>query len=323
MKRMRIVFMGTPAFACASLRVLLKAHEVVAVFTQPDRPAGRGKKLQFSPVKEMAQEAGIPVFQPQRLFLKKDDPQRDEIKKIRSQLASLSADIFVVAAYGLLLPKAVLEMPRIACINVHASLLPRYRGASPIHAALLNGDATTGITIMHMAEGLDTGDMILKKELAIAPNEHFPALHDRMATLGGAALLEALELLATGAATRTPQDNLLACYAPIIKKTDGLIDWTLSTNVILNKIRALDPWPTAYTLYDESPLKIWRGEVVTISATEETTTAGTVLSADNHGLCVRTGDGALLATELQAANGKRMPAGDYLRGREVAVGASL
>ena len=190
---MKIVYMGTPDFAVPGLLALIKHHEVVAVFTQPDRPSGRGHKLAASPVKVAAQEHGIEVLQPQTLLIKRDDIH--DAKKYRARLQELGADIFVVAAYGLILPKAVLEMPRLGCINIHASLLPKYRGASPIHAALLNGDAETGITIMYMDVGIDTGDIILKKSMSILQDERFPSLHDRMATLGAECIVEALDVL--------------------------------------------------------------------------------------------------------------------------------
>jgi len=320
---MKVVFMGTPAFALPALRALLDNHEVVAVCTQPDRPAGRGKKLQASPVKEMAVAAGVEVLQPEKLFVKKSMPnaggdEKDTTlftpKNVRARLQALGADVFIVAAYGLLLPKAVLEMPRLGCINIHASLLPKYRGASPIHAALLNGDETTGITIMHMAEGLDTGDMILKGEIPIHPEEHFPALHDRMATLGGECILEALTLLETGNAPRTPQDNAQATHASIIKKTDGEIQWERSTSTILNQIRALDPWPCAYTIYNNNPLKIWQAQRAALSPDETKQPPGTILSADKNGIKFRTADGAILATTVQAQGKNKMPAGDFLRG---------
>lgn len=318
---MKIVFMGTPAFAVPSLQALLTTHEVAAVLTQPDRPAGRGNKLTASPVKEAALAAGLTVYTPDKLLIKKGVD--DDARTVRARLKALYADVFVVAAYGLLLPKAILDMPRLGCINVHASLLPRYRGASPIHAAILNGDETAGVTIMHMAEGLDTGDMILHHTMDIGADEHFPAVHDRMAALGATALLDALNALEYSTANRTPQEDALSTYAPMIKKTDGLIDWTQPTAAIVNKIRAFDPWPGAYTMLDGQALKIWRGYETEAAEGEAALPPGTVLTAGKEGLRIRTGDGVLLATELQGTNGKKMPAADFLRGRMVEVGRVL
>ena len=318
--------MGTPSFAVPPLVALLESrHQVVAVLTQPDRPAGRGHKLTPSPVKTIAAKHGLPIFQPQTL-------RYSESKEIRSQLKNYDADIFVVAAYGLLLPKGVLDMPGLGCINVHASLLPQYRGASPIHAALLNGDDKSGITIMHMAAGIDTGDMILKKELEILPEERFPSLHDRMAELGAEALMEALELLEGGSAPRTPQDDALSSYAPMLKKTDAIIDWGRTSAQIINMTRAFDPWPGSQTMYDGKALKIWRLEeekssVGTIFVPTEfcdNTQPGTVLAVDPaRGVLIKTGDGAVWATELQGDGSKRMAAEDYLRGRKIHKGAIL
>jgi len=320
----KLVFMGTPAFAVPALAALLRHHEVTAVCTQPDRPAGRGKKITPSPVKELAVQAGIEVLQPETLFIKKGDSHKPQSpREVRDRLRSLGADIFIVAAYGLLLPKAVLEMPRLGCVNIHASVLPRYRGASPIHAALLNGDATTGITIMQMAEGLDTGDILYQRELSIGADEHFPSLHDRMAALGAECIIAALSALEKGALVPTPQNHAQASHAPIIHKTDGLIHWDSPSATIINQVRALDPWPGAYTIHEETPLKIWRIHPAALLPRETEKPPGTVLCADNAGLKIRTADGAVLATALQGQGGKRMPAGDYLRGRSVKVGMNF
>jgi len=291
---MKIVFMGTPEFAVPTLDALTKHHNVLVVITQPDRPAGRGHKLQPSPVKSKAEELNIPVLQPTSLHI-------NESKEIRALLKSYDADIFVVAAYGLLLPKGILNMPRLGCINVHASLLPKYRGASPIHAALLNGDKETGITIMHMEAGIDTGDMIIKKSTEIGEDERFPSLHNRLAEIGGELILEAIDLLEKGVAPREKQDNNLSSYASMIKKQDGLIDWNRTTAEIINKVRAFDPWPGVFTDYQGQMIKIWSLEAT---------------SPDNTlGLVIKTGDGAVKITEVQPIGGKRMPTLDYLRGR--------
>ena len=312
---MKIIYMGTPAFAVPSLEALITNHEVVAVCTQPDRPAGRGHKLTPSPVKVKALEHGLPVLQPETLRI-------GESKEIRARLKAYGADIFVVVAYGLLLPKGVLNMPPLGCINVHASLLPKYRGASPIHAALLNGEKKTGIAIMHMDIGIDTGDIILEKELAILPEERFPSLHDRLAVLGAETLLEALALLENGTAPRTPQDDALSSYAPMLKKSDAFIHWEWNTASIVNLTRALDPWPGSYTVYDGNPLKMWTLEPVGDWNGNEI--PGTVLAVDpKKGVLVKTGDNAAWATELQGDGSKRMPATDYLRGRKMQVGIVL
>jgi len=331
---MKVVFMGTPAFAVQSLKAVMAAHEVVAVCTQPDRPAGRGQKLAISAVKEAllaatpktcgeglqqrleastaleaseaSRQAGIPILQPATLRL-------SESREVRKQLAAFNADIFIVAAYGLLLPKGVLTMPRYGCINVHASLLPKYRGASPIHQALLNGDNETGITIMQMAEGMDTGDIILQKSLKISPvnllqispennSDTLPQLHDRLATLGAEALLEALTAIENGTASPTPQDSALATHAPMIKKTDGEILPTHSIAEIFNKIRALDPWPGCYINYNGEPLKIF--------------SARTNNTGLDEGITFQASDGIITFTEVQAPGKKRMPAADFLRGRK-------
>jgi len=310
---MNVIYMGTPAFAVPSLDALAAYHNVLAVCTQPDRPAGRGHKLAQSPVKTRALELGLPVLQPHTLRL-------DESKEFRAVLKSYGADIFVVAAYGMLLPKGVLVMPKVGCINVHASLLPKYRGASPIHAALLNGETKTGITIMHMAAGIDTGDMIVQRELDILPDERFTSLHDRMATLGADALLDALVLLQSGNAPRVVQDDALSSYAPMINKKDAQIDWSHNTEQVINMMRAFDPWPGAYTVYDGKPLKVWSAVAGEASAADP----GTILAVDmSRGILVKTGDAAVWITELQGDGSKRMPATDYMRGREVRAGVRL
>jgi len=317
---MRIVYMGTPDFAVPALDALINSHhEVVAVCTQPDRPSGRGYKLTPSAVKTLALTHNLPVLQPETLRI-------GEAKEIRAQLRGYNADIFVVAAYGLLLPKGVLEMPRLGCVNIHGSLLPKYRGAAPIHAALLNGDETTGVTIMHMDTGLDTGDMILKKELAIAPDERFESLYSRMAQLGATALMESLTMLENGTATRTPQDDALSCYAPMLKKTDAIINWEWDTARIINMTRALDPWPGSQTVYNGKPLKIWRLEAAepSMSTNSSECEAGVVLDINpTRGVLIKTGDSAVWATELQGDGSKRMSATDYLRGRKIDIGTVL
>ena len=314
---MKIIFMGTPAFAVPCLNAIAKRHEVVGVCTQPDRPSGRGHKLQASPVKEAALAHGFPVFQPETLRLSDDNA-----KETRAQLEALGADIFVVAAYGLLLPKGVLAMPAHGCINVHASLLPKYRGASPIHSAILNGDPETGITIMQMDTGLDTGDIILQKSLPIPPTETITELHDKMTELGAEALLEALAQIENGTAIRTPQDNALATHSPLIKKSDGEINFADTTEKILNQIRALNPWPGCFTTYDGDVLKIWKAEPFCEAETPskdgvkgQCPLQGRVDGVPTN-LIFKTSDGAIKAIEVQAAGKKRMSAEEFLRGRK-------
>jgi len=305
--------MGTPQFAVPGLEALIHSrHQVLAVCTQPDRPAGRGHKLTASPIKQLALQHDLPFFQPETLKFA-------ESKETRAQLKKLGADIFVVAAYGLLLPKGILEMPPLGCINVHGSLLPKYRGASPIHAALLNGDSTTGITIMHMAQGIDTGDMILKGEIPILTGERFPSLHDRMAELGATLLLEALNKLENGTAPREVQNDADSSYAPMIAKSDAKINWAWSSDKICNLVRAFDPWPGPYTSYNGETIKIWGAEKVDYIYEG---TPGTILLNDKV-LLVKTGDGAVAITEIQGLGSKRMPTADFLRGREMLIGVVL
>ena len=244
---MKVVFFGTPEFALPSLEALIKHHDVLAVCTQPDKPQGRKMKLTPSPVKEFASSCGILVCEPHTL--KKNDV-------LFGFLGSLEPDVFVVAAYGHILPRRFLELPVFGAINVHASLLPKYRGASPIHAAILAGDKKTGITIMQMDKGLDTGDMILQDEIEIADKEDFQSIHNRLAQLGAKTLIEALHKLQEGSAKKTPQDDRASSYAPIIKKSDGQIDWSDPTERILNKIRAFSLWPGCFFMTENGPFKI-------------------------------------------------------------------
>ncbi|MCL1885025.1 MAG: methionyl-tRNA formyltransferase [Defluviitaleaceae bacterium] len=306
---MKVVFMGTPAFAVPALNALISQHEVLAVCTQPDRPAGRGHKLQPSPIKEAALAHNLPILQPKTLRL-------SESKEIREELKSFGADIFIVAAYGLLLPKGILNMPPKGCINIHASLLPKYRGASPIHSAILNGDRETGITIMHMDIGLDTGDMILQKKIAISPDDNLQSLHDKMAQLGSEAILEALSQIENKTAQRIPQNEQEATHAPLIKKSDGIINWNNPSEKIINQTRALNPWPGCFTTHNDQPLKIWCKES---SFAENTKSPGTVLSTTKN-LIIKTADGCVSITEIQALGKKRMPCADFLRGYKIQIG---
>ena len=305
---MRAVFMGTPDIAATVLRsVLASEHEIIAVVTQTDKPKGRGHEVAFPPVKEVALEAGIPVLQPKRA--------RDE--EFIEELRSLNPDIILVVAYGKILPKAILDMPKYGCINVHASLLPKYRGASPIQWAVLNGDEKSGVTIMHMAEGVDTGDMIMKDEVVLAEDETAGSLHDKLAELGGPLLLSAMEALEAGTAPRIPQKEEEATHVAMLDKTMGNMDFSGQAVVLERFIRGLNPWPTAYTKLDGKMLKLWKAEVV---PTEELSKEvrgripGTVIAVTKDCFDVLTGDGALRVRELQLEGKRKMTAEEFLRG---------
>jgi methionyl-tRNA formyltransferase len=276
------------------------------VITQPDKPAGRDLKPRASAIKLLALERGIPVHQPPKL--------RDAASL--EMLRGLNPDVMVVVAYGQILPKSVLKLPRLGCLNLHASLLPRHRGASPIHAAILAGDAKTGMTVMYMDEGLDTGDILLEEALEIGPQETTGQLHDRLADLAAPCLLRALDLLATGSAPRTPQDSHLATYAPKLKKSDGWLDWSRPAPELALRIRAMSPWPGAFARIAGHVLKIH-------SATESSASGepGTVLQADANGLTVAGGIGSLSLESVQLEGRKRLPASDFLRGFPLAPGA--
>jgi methionyl-tRNA formyltransferase len=247
----KIIFAGTPHFAASALEALLKEHQVAAVLTQPDRPSGRGMQLTASPVKLLALAHGIPVLQPESL---KNEQAQSDIK-------ALDADVMVVAAYGLILPKAVLELPRLGCLNIHASLLPRWRGAAPIQRAILAGDADTGITIMQMDVGLDTGDMLLTRRCPIEAHDNAQTLHDKLAALGAASIVEALNLLSNNALTPVVQDNEAACYAAKLLKGEALIDWTQDAVQIERAVRAYNPFPVCQAKFNEVVLKLWQAEV--------------------------------------------------------------
>ncbi len=306
---MRIVFMGTPAFAVPSLEKLIEAgHEIVGVFTQPDKPKNRGMKLLPPPVKVCAQEHEIPVYQPTKL--------RDGTAL--AQIQALAPELIVVAAYGRILPDEILDYPKLGCINVHSSLLPRYRGGAPINWAILNGDEKTGVTIMHMATELDAGDIITQAETAIDPDEDAETLYQRLADMGGALLISAVEQLAAGTATRTPQEAAGVTLAPMLGRELSPIDWKRSAQEIHNQVRGLIPWPTATTdAITGDTMKI----LVTQQTGEETgAPAGTVVAAGKQGIDMACGDGKILRiVELQAAGKKRMKAADYLRGNPISI----
>lgn len=297
---MKIVYAGTPAFAVPALQALVASgHEVCAVYTQPDRPAGRGRKLQASPVKQCAQAHAIPVYQPPTL--KDSDSQR--------QLADLQADLMVVVAYGLILPPAVLALPRYGCVNIHASLLPRWRGAAPIQRAILAGDAITGITLMQMDAGLDTGAMLLKKTCAITESDTAQTLLDRLAPLGASALLELLPQIGAGILRPAPQDDSQASYAQKLSKAEAQLDWQRDAVQLQRQVRAFNPWPVAQTIYGALALRIFAAEVIDATSTAS---PGSVLRASAAGVDVATGRGILRITELQLPGGRVMSAADFV-----------
>lgn len=300
---MRIVFAGTPDFAAVALKALLQAgHQVVGVYSQPDRPAGRGRKLTPSPVKQVALDAGIPVFQPLNF---KDQDTRDE-------LTALAPDVMIVAAYGLILPRAVLETPRLGCLNIHASLLPRWRGAAPIQRAIAAGDEQTGITIMQMDVGLDTGDMLLKTTTAIMPSDTGGSLHDRLADMGGEAIVEALAQLAAGSLVAEPQDDSLANYAHKLSKDEGHIDWSRPAVAIDRQIRAFHPWPGSYTdTSDGQRVRIHQVEVLTDNPEAA---PGTIIGREREGIDVRCGDGCLRIHQLQLPGSRAQSVNDLING---------
>ncbi len=305
----RTVFMGTPDFALDTLGGLIEAGvQMVGVYTQPDRPKGRGKKLTPPPVKELALQHNIPVFQPQKLR----DPLAVEELKV------LAPDLIVVVAYGQILPQAVLDIPQYGCINVHASLLPKYRGAAPINKVIVDGGAETGVTTMRMDIGLDTGDMLIKRTLTIGADETAGQLHDRMAPLGREAMDETLRQLCAGTLTAEKQDAAETCYASLMKKEDGLIDWSLPAQQIHNLVRGLDPWPAAYTSLNGETLKISK-TAVEVGSGE----AGSVISADESGVSIACGQGVLRIGELQLPGKRKMLAADFLRGHGLPVGSYL
>jgi methionyl-tRNA formyltransferase len=313
---MRVVFAGTPEFARVALQRLHAAgFEVPLVLTQPDRPAGRGMKLQASPVKQFALDHGITVAQPRSLRL--DGKFPDEAAAAREALQAARPDAMVVAAYGLILPQWVLDLPRLGCLNIHASLLPRWRGAAPIHRAVEAGDTTTGVTIMQMDAGLDTGDMLLTEALPITGADTTGALHDRLADLGGRLIVEALELAACGGLRPLVQPVEGVTYAAKIDKAEATIDWRQPAAAIERRARAFSPAPGLATTLGGEVFKVWR---VAVEATAGTAAPGEILSAGADGIRVATGDGVLNLQELQRAGGKRLPAREFLQGFALAPG---
>ena len=316
---MNVIFAGTPEFASVALQRLLDAgFRVPLVLTQPDRPAGRGMKLQASPVKQCALAHGIAVSQPRSLRL--DGKYPEEAAAARAAIEAARADVMVVAAYGLILPQWVLDTPAKGCLNIHASLLPRWRGAAPIHRAIEAGDPETGVTIMQMDAGLDTGDMCLIERLPIGPTDTTASLHDQLALLGGRLIVEALEMSACGGLPRTPQPAEGVTYAHKIEKAESWIDWRLPAATIDRRVRAFTPFPGAAGLWQGETIKFWEGRPEPLGAAAA---PGTVLGADAAGVVVACGAGAMRFTQLQRAGGKRLAAGDFLHGFALPVGAQL
>jgi methionyl-tRNA formyltransferase len=311
MTKSKIVFMGTPEFAIPSLDILIRNdYSIASVVTQPDRPKGRGRVLVPSPVKCLAEQHKLPVLQPERV---KNQDFVDSLK-------SLSPDLVVVSAYGQILPKTIIEIPKMGCINVHPSLLPKYRGAAPMNWTLIRGETQTGVTIMLMDEGMDTGDILTQEETAIGPEETFGELHDRLAVKGAKLLLKTIEMIISGTVKRTPQDPARATYAPRLNKEDGLIRWDADVNQIVNLVRGLSPLPCAYTFVKGKMLKIFSATAAEIFVAE---TPGTVGKATDKGLPVAGRNGYVFLREVQMENKNRMSVHDFLRGIRLSPGDTL
>ncbi len=307
---MKLIFAGTPTFAVPALEALLRAgHHVRAVYTQPDRPAGRGRKLTASPVKQCAQSHGIEIRQPEKIS--------SEEKILRAD----TPETIIVIAYGLLLPPAVLAIPRHGCINVHASLLPRWRGAAPIPRAIEAGDMETGVSIMQMEAGLDTGPVLAEARTPIHESDTAQTLHDRLAQLGADTVVAILERLAGGVVTPQAQDAAGACYAKKLRKEESPLDWTQPAKALHRKIRAFNPWPVASTCWRGKTLRLW--EAGPLEASSAAGTPGTIVQADAAGICVQTGVGVLTLTRLQTEGGKILAAGDFLNGHKLTAGDRL
>ena len=309
--KIRVLFMGTPEFSVPCLEALIKSgYDVVGAVTQPDKPKGRGHKLIPTPVKACAAEHGIEVFQPETL-------KNEALKPV---LERTEPDIIIVVAYGKILPEYILSFPRLGCINVHASLLPRYRGAGPIQWSVINGESVTGVTTMYMERGLDTGDMILKKKTPIGENETSGELHDRLSLMGAELLIKTVEEIINGTAPREKQDDSLSCYAPMIDKETGHIDWSKPKNEILNLIRGVNPWPMSYSNYCGEPMKIISAHAGGNADGAE----GEIILADKNGITVVCGGKeSVVITEIQMKGGKRMHVASYLNGHTIEAGTVL
>ena len=314
---MRIIFMGTPDFAVQVLQALLQSeHEVIGVYTQPDKPKGRGKSMQYTPVKELALEHQIPVYQPAKIR----EPQ------VIEELKQLKPDVIVVVAFGQILPEAVLQIPPYGCVNVHASLLPKYRGAAPIQWAILDGEQESGVTTMYMAKGLDTGDMIEQTVVPIAPKETGGSYHDKLAAAGAELCLSTLHKLENGTAERIPQDDEQSCYAHMLNKSMGNLDFHKSAVELERFIRGLNPWPSAYSKINGKNIKIYEADIVAeaaLSDSDKQKEAGTVLTVDKQTFLVRCGDGALKIRSLQLEGKKRMDTAAFLLGYKIEAGMKL
>ena len=308
---MKIVFMGTPEFAVPCLQKIIdEGHEVLAVVTQPDKPTGRGKKLAMPPVKELALKYNIDVYQPVKA---REDSFVEKLKEINPEL-------IVVVAFGQILPKSILDIPKFGCVNVHASLLPKYRGAAPLNWVIINGEEKTGVTTMYMDVGLDTGDMILKSEIPLDDEITAGELHDKMMVQGAEVLKDTIDLISKGEAPREKQNDEETCYSPIMDKSLGNIDWSKSATDIHNLIRGVNPWPSAYTTYDKQTMKIWKTKVLDKLSEK---TPGTILSVDKNGIEVSTGDKVLQISEIQMSGKKRMIVSEYIKGNDISTGIVL
>ena len=308
---MRIIFMGTPDFSVPALEAIQEAgHEILAVVTQPDKPKGRGKEVQKTPVKEKALEYNLPVYQP----VKARDP---EFVKI---LSDMEPDLIIVIAFGQLLPKSILDIPKYGCVNIHASLLPKYRGASPLQYAVINGEKESGVTTMMMAELLDTGDMLDQESTSLDEKETFGSLHDKLSRLGGGLILKTINKLEDGTAIRIPQDDSKSCYVGMIKKSMGDIDWSLDAVSIERLIRGLNPWPSAYTVWNGKVMKLWEADVVD---KEFEGAYGQVAEVSRNSLVIKTGKGGLSIRKLQLQGKKCMDIDAFLRGYPIAEGTVL
>ena len=309
---MKLIFMGTPDFAVSSLAALVEAgHEVLLAVTQPDKPKGRGHKMAPPPVKEYAQSKGIEVYQPTSM----------RTQEVLDKLASYGAQVFIVAAYGKILPQTILDLPQYGCINVHASLLPKYRGAAPIQWSIANGETVTGVTTMQMDAGLDTGDMLLKTEVAILPEDTGETLHDKLAAAGARVLLETLDRLEAGTLSREKQDDSLSCYAPMLNKEVSRIDFSKTAAEIVNLVRAMNPYPTAHTLYQGRRMRVFCAEAETYAAKGRM--CGEIIDVSDSGILVRCANGAVRITEVQFDGKKRMPVREYLKGNRMESGEIL
>ena len=309
---MNIVFMGTPDFAVPTLELLIgQGHQISAVVTQPDKPKGSGKSLSMTPVKEVALKHDLPVLQPVKI-------RGDE--EFYKHILSLNPDIIVVVAFGQILPETILNIPKYGGINIHGSLLPKYRGAAPIQWAIMDEEPVTGVTIMYMDKGMDTGDMLLKREMPIEKDDTYASLHDKMKVVGAQTLIEALPLIENGGKEREKQDDSKATYASMIQKSLGEINWQNPSSKINAQIRGLNPWPAGYTYYKGEVMKVWQAVVL-----EETTNEapGTIIRVDKLGVVVQTGTTCLQIEELQMPNKKRMPVSEYIKGNTLEVGVVL